>query len=127
MAPPGDGKSWKERLTTKDKTCAVPVVIEKGNPLTVGSGTLVAQMKIYTLAAVPSVSVATQSCADTKGSTAGIAANAQVLGLAPPKRLGNLAVNAYARAANVVILHFCNPSTRAVNSPPGTYTFRGVR
>lgn len=123
----GDGKSWKERLTTKDKTFAVPVVIEKGSSLTVGGGTPISQMKTYTSAAISSVAVPAQSCADAKVSVTGLAANEQVLGITPPKPLGNLAVNAYAGSANVLILHFCNPSTTAVNSPPGVYTFLGIR
>jgi hypothetical protein len=123
----GDGKGWKERLTAKEKTFALPVVIENGNSLTVGGGTPIAQMKIYSAAAVPSAPVPAQSCADLKGTAAGLSASEQVLGITPPKPLGNLALNAYAGAANSVILHFCNPSASAVNTPPGTYTFLGVR
>jgi hypothetical protein len=123
----GDNKNWKERLTAKDKAFAVPVVIEEGNSLTVGGGTPISKMKVYTASAVPSISVPAQSCADAKSAVAGLAANEQVLGVTPPKALGNLAVNAYAGAANSVTLHFCNPSTGAINSPSGAYTFLGVR
>ena len=123
----GDGKGWKERLTAKEKTFALPVVIENGNSLTVGGGTPISQMKIYSATAVPSAPVPAQSCADVKGTAAGLSASEQVLGITPPKPLGNLALNAYAGAANSVILHFCNPSASGVNTPPGTYTFLGVR
>jgi hypothetical protein len=123
----GDGKGWKERLTAKEKTFALPVVIQNGNSLTVGGGTPIAQMKLYTALAVPSSSVPAQSCADVKGTAAGLTSSEQVLGITPPKPLGNLGLNAYAGVANSVTLHFCNPSTTAVSTPAGTYTFLGVR
>jgi hypothetical protein len=62
-----------------------------------------------------------------KGNAAGLTAGEQVLGITPPKPLGNLGLNAYPGAANTVTLHFCNPSATAVSTPPGTYTFLGVR
>jgi hypothetical protein len=123
----GDGKNWKERLTAKEKTFALPVVIQNGNSLTVGGGTPISQMKLYAAAAVPSASIPGQSCADIKGSAPGLTSSEQVLGITPPKPLGNLALNAYPTATNSVTLHFCNPSTSAVTTPPGTYTFLGVR
>jgi hypothetical protein len=122
----GDGKAWKERLTAKQKTFAVPVVIQSGNTLTVGGGSALSQVKVYTTAAVPSASVPGQSCSDVKGSVAGITPGEQVLGITPPKALGNLALNAYAGGPGVVTLHFCNPSTSAVNTPSGAYVFLGV-
>ena len=123
----GDGKAWKERLTDKDKTFAVPVKIEDGSSLTVGSGTPIARMKLYSASAVQSVSVPAQSCVDAKGAAKGLASTEQVLGVTPPKPLGNLALNAYPGAADVVVLHFCNPSSTAVSTPAGAYTFLGVR
>src|SRR6185369_1081540 len=42
----GDGKSWKEQLTAKAKTFAVPVVIEEGSTLAFGNGTPISQMDI---------------------------------------------------------------------------------
>jgi hypothetical protein len=122
----GDGKTWKERLTAKQKTFAVPVVIENGSTLTVGGGSPLSQVKVYTTAAVPSAAVPGQSCADVKGSVAGITPGEQVLGITPPKALGNVALNAYAGSSGIVILHFCNPSTSAVNTPSGAYVFLGV-
>lgn len=122
----GDGKNWKERLTAKDKTFAVPVVIQNGSSLTVGGGTPISQMKTYTVAAT-SVSVPAQACADGKASANGLNAGEQVLGLTPPRALGNLALNVYAASANVLTLHFCNPSPKPVDSPAGSYVFLGVR
>ena len=92
-----------------------------------GGGTPIVQMKLYTAAAVPSASVPAQSCVDVKGMAAGLTASEQVLGITPPKPLGDLGLNAYAGAANSVTLPFCNPSTTAVSTPGGTYTFLDVR
>jgi hypothetical protein len=122
----GDGKTWKERLTSKEKDFAVPVNIASGSTLTVGGGTPISRMKIFTTAAVASAPVGAQSCADVKASAADLGANDQVLGVTPPKALGNLALNAYASAANTVTLHFCNPSSAAVSTPAGQYSFLGV-
>jgi hypothetical protein len=122
----GDGKNWKERLTEKEKTFAVPVVIEKGRTLTLGSGTAISQMKIFTTNSVPDSRVSPQSCIDVNGAAAGVAASDQITGVKPPKPLGNLSLTAYASGADTVTLHFCNPSTSAVTTPRGVYSFLAV-
>ena len=119
----GDGKSWKERLTQKQKTFAVPVAIQSGSTLTVGSGTPLSQMKIYKTTGVASSSVPGQSCIDVKATVPGLSDLDQITGLRPPKPLGNLSVNGYASAADTVTLHFCNPTPSSVGIPPGTYSF----
>ena len=121
----GDGKTWKERLTAKAKTFAVPVVVENGSSLTIGGGTPISEVKLYT-ATIATSSIPAQSCADVKGTAAGLSPGAQVLSLTPPKTLGNLAVNGYSAGAGSVILHFCNPTSAAVNSPAGNYVFLGL-
>jgi hypothetical protein len=123
----GDGKNWKERLTDKRKIFAVPVVIENGSTLTVGGGSPLSQVKLYTAAIVPASPVSPQSCVDIKGAVAGLNPGEQILGITPPKPLGNLGLNAYVGAANVLTLHFCNPSSSTVSAPSGTYTFLGLR
>jgi hypothetical protein len=121
-----DGTSWKERLTAKEKTLAVPLVIKDGNTFTLGAGTALSQMKIYTtkLGGTP---VPAQSCVDVTGTAAGLAVTDEVSGVRPPAPLGNLALNAYAKEANSVTLHFCNPSAASVNTPAGAYSFLAVR
>jgi hypothetical protein len=123
----GDGKSWKERLTDKQKTFAVPVVVQSGNTLTVGGGTAISQMKRFRTAPVPSTSVHAQSCVDVKATANGLTTTDQIMGITPPKAFGNLALNGYASGADTVTLHFCNPSTTPVNIPAGVYAFLGVR
>jgi hypothetical protein len=122
----GDGKNWKERLTEKEKTFAVPVVIEKGRTLTLGSGTAISQMKIFTTNSISDSRVSPQSCIDVSGAAAGVAASDQITGVKPPKPLGNLSLTAYASGADTVTLHFCNPSTSAVTIPRGAYSFLAV-
>jgi hypothetical protein len=122
----GDGKNWKERLTEKEKTFAVPVVIEKGRTLTLGSGTAISQIKIYTTISLSDSRVSPQSCIDVSGSAAGLAASDQITVVKPPKPLGNLSLTAYASGADIVTLHFCNPSTSAVSTPGGIYSFLAV-
>ena len=122
----GDGKNWKERLTEKEKTFAVPVLIEKGRTLTLGSGTAISQIKTFTTDSISDSRVSAQSCIDVSGTAAGLAASDQITGVKPPKPLGNLSLNAYASGADTVTLHFCNPSTSAVGTPPGVYSFLAV-
>jgi hypothetical protein len=122
----GDGKNWKERLTSKEKTFAVPVVVKDGSTLKVGNGTAISQMKIFHTAAIPPSGVPGQSCVDVKGTADGLTAGDQISGITPPKPLGKLALNAYASGTNTVTLHFCNASASAESVPVGAYTFLGV-
>jgi hypothetical protein len=122
----GDGKNWKERLTEKEKIFAVPVVIEKGRTLTLGSGTAISQMKIFTTTSIADSRVLAQSCIDINGAAAGVTASDQITGVKPPKPLGNLSLTAYASGADTVTLHFCNPSTAMETTPRGVYSFLAV-
>jgi len=47
----GDGvhANWLERLTSKQKTFAVPVSITEGNSFTLGDGSPLSQMKLYSV------------------------------------------------------------------------------
>jgi len=81
----GDDKSWKERLTDKQKTFAVPIVVQSGNTLTVGGGSAIAQMKMFTTAAVAATNIPAQSCVDVKGAANGLTAADQITGITPPK------------------------------------------
>jgi hypothetical protein len=122
-----DGTSWKERLTAKEKTLAVPLVIKDGNTLTLGAGSALSQMKIYATNKLPGTAVPAQSCVDLTGTATGLSMVDEVTGVRPPAGLGNLSLNGYPKDANMVTLHFCNPSAVAVNTPAGTYSFLGVR
>ncbi len=122
----GDGKNWKERLTEKQETYAVPVVIEAGSTLTLGSGTPLSQVTMYRTKSVASTKVPEQSCVDVKASVPGLTDADQIAGLRPPQPLGSLSVNAYAGAAETIILHFCNPTPLSMVTPPGVYSFLAV-
>jgi hypothetical protein len=122
----GDGKSWKERLTNKQKSFAVPVVIQAGNALTVGEGSPISQIKIFTTDSIPTTNAPPQSCTDVRGAAPGLNVSDQVLGITPPKSLGNLGLNAYAGAPNIITLHFCNPSMSPAGIPSGRYSFLAV-
>jgi hypothetical protein len=122
----GDDKSWKERLTETQKSFAVPVLIEKGSTLTVGSGTALSQMKVYSTGNVAGSVVPVQRCVDVKVPVPGLMEADQVTGVKPPRPLGNLSVHAYAGGADNLILHFCNISTAPANVPAGAYSFLAV-
>jgi hypothetical protein len=122
----GDGAHWKERLTASEKTFAVPVAIQKGNTLTVGEGTALSKIKIYSTPGVAATDVAAQSCKDVTQAVPGLAKSDLITGIAPPKSLGNLSLNAYANAADTITLHFCNPATTSTSIPAGVYSFLGV-
>ena len=121
-----DGTNWKERLTAKEKTLAVPLVIKDGSTFTLGGGTALSQMKIYTTK-LAGTAVPGQTCLDLTGTAVGLTTKDEVTGVRPPAGLGNLSLNAYAKEANAVTLHFCNPSASPVNTPAGVYSFLAVR
>jgi len=121
---PGDGRNWKERLTDKKKTFAVPVSLEGGSTLTIGGGTPISQMKVYS-ANVPGSNVPGQNCLDLKEAVVGLTPADLVTGITPPKSLGNLSLNAYPDAG-AVTLHFCNPSPLPVGIPSGKYSFLAI-
>jgi hypothetical protein len=123
----GDGKNWKERLTEKQQAFAVPVVIESGSTLTVGSGTPLSQLKVYRTENVAGLKVPGQNCVDVKATVPGLTEADQITGLRPPGPLGNLSMNGYSSATDTVILHFCNPTPLLVGIPVGSYSFLGVR
>ncbi len=122
----GDGKSWKERLTASEKTFAVPVTIQKGNTLTVGEGSPLSKMKIYSTKSIAATNVAAQTCTDVKQAMSGLTSSDLIAGVTPPKDLGNLSLNAYASATDTLTLHFCNPTAVNVGIPPGVYSFLSV-
>jgi hypothetical protein len=122
----GDGSNWKERLTARDKTFAVPVVIKAGNTMTVGSGSPLAQVKIYKTKALPSRQVPSQRCLDITAPVSGLITSDQVTAVTPAGPLGNLSLNAYPGGNDSLTLHFCNPSLASVDTPPGSYSFLAV-
>jgi hypothetical protein len=122
----GDGARWKERLTASEKTFAVPVAIQKGNTLTVGEGSALSRMKIYSTPAVATANVAAQSCRDVTQAVPELTTSDLITGITPPKSLGNLSLNAYASAADTITLHFCNPTASGVGIPSGVYSFLSV-
>jgi hypothetical protein len=122
----GDGKGWGERLTAKQKTFAVPVVVQSGSSFTLGAGSALSQMKIFKTDIVSKVNVPPQQCLDVPTAVSGLTPADQITGVSPPATLGNLSLNAYAMAANRLALHFCNPSTSAAAVPAGVYSFLAV-
>jgi hypothetical protein len=125
----GDGlqTNWLERLTSAQKTFAVPVKINDGNSFTLGDGSPLSQMKIYHLSEMPLSKVPPQSCVDIVGKAKGLIKSDVVTGITPPGNLGNLSVNAYSADDGTITLHFCNPSNSEVRTPAGTYSFFAVR
>jgi hypothetical protein len=125
----GDGKThnWKERLTAEQKIFKVPVKIEQGGSLTVGTGSPLSRIEIYSVKAVPERRVPPQSCADMVVKAVGVTKSDQITGVTPPAGLGNLSLNTYPADADAVTLHFCNPGTSETSTPKGTYSFLAVR
>jgi hypothetical protein len=122
----GDGTRWKERLTATEKTFAVPVAIQKGSTLTVGEGSPLSRMKIYSTPGIAAANVAAASCRDVMQPVPGLTKSDLIAGIAPPKPLGNLSLNAYASAPDTLTLHFCNPAASGVSIPSGVYSFLSV-
>jgi hypothetical protein len=124
----GDGVhlNWQERLTSKQKTFAVPVMITEGSSFTLGDGSPLSQIKIYRVN-MPASHVAPQSCVDVIGKAGGLTKSDQITGITPPEKFGNLSLNAYAAGADTIVLHFCNPSGTEAITPSGTYSFLAVR
>ena len=121
----GDGvhTNWLERLTSKQKTFAVPVRIMEGESFTLGDGSPLSQMKMYSLKNMPASHVPHQSCVDVVGEAKGLSKSDQITSITPPGRLGNLSLNAYAADEGTIVLHFCNASSSEAITPPGAYSF----
>jgi hypothetical protein len=122
----GDGTHWKERLTASEKTFAVPVAIEKGSTLTLGEGSALSKMKIYSTPAIATATVPAQSCKDVTQVVSGLAKSDLITGISPPDTLRSLSLNAYANGTDSLTLHFCNPTTAGASIPSGVYSFLGV-
>jgi hypothetical protein len=119
-------QNWLERLTAKQKIFAIPVKIKEGSSLTVGEGSPLSEMKIYRIERVPASGVPPQSCIDVVARATGLTSADQVTSVNPPNKLGNLSLNAYAGAADSVVLHFCNASNAETITPTGTYSFMAM-
>lgn len=128
IAQTGDGShaNWLERLTSKEKTFAVPVVVKEGNSFTLGDGSPLSQMKIYKINNIRGSRVAPQSCVDVIGGAKGITKTDAITSVTPPSRLGNVSLNAYPGDEGSITLHFCNPSSSEVSTPAGSYSFLAV-
>ena len=126
-ALPSSGLGWLERLTSKQKTFAVPVRISEGNSFTLGDGSPLSQMKVYSVDGMPASQVPPQSCIDMAGKVKSLTKSDQISSITPPGPLGNLSLNAYTGDAGTIVLHFCNPSKAEVITPPGSYSFLAVR
>jgi hypothetical protein len=125
----GDGvhSDWLERLTSTQKTFKVPVRINQGNSFTLGDGSPLSQMKIYSANNMSASRVPPQSCVDLVGEAKGLTKSDHITSITPPGRLGNLSLNAYPTDEGAIILHFCNPSNSEVITPTGAYSFLAVR
>jgi len=124
----GDGiqPNWLERLTSTQQTFKVPVRINEGNSFTLGNGSPLSQMRIYSVNDVLAKHVLPQSCVDLTEGVKGLTTSDQITSITPPGRLGNLSLNAYASDEGTIILHFCNPSSSEATTPPGAYSFLAV-
>jgi hypothetical protein len=124
----GDGiqANWLERLTSTQKTFKVPVRINEGNSFTLGNGSPLSQMRIYSVNNVLAKHVLPQSCVDLTEGVKGLTKSDQITSITPPGRLGNLSLSAYASDEGAIVLHFCNPSSSEATTPPGAYSFLAV-
>ena len=124
----GDGiqTNWLERLTSTQKTFKVPVRINEGNSFTLGNGSPLSQMRIYSVNNVLAKQVLPQSCVDLIEGVKGLIKSDQIASITPPGRLGNLSLSAYVSVEGAIILHFCNPSSSEATTPPGAYSFLAV-
>jgi hypothetical protein len=124
----GDGiqTNWLERLTSTQKTFEVPVRINEGNSFTLGNGSPLSQMRIYSVNNVLAKHVLPQSCVDLTEGVKGLTKSDQITSISPPGRLGNLSLSAYASGEGAIILHFCNPSNSEATTPLGAYSFLAV-
>jgi hypothetical protein len=129
IAQTGDGAhaNWLERLTAKQKTFAVPVKINEGSSFTLGDGSPLSKMKIYSVKSVPASAVPAQSCVDVVREVKELSKSDQITNITPPAKLGNLSLNAYSSDDGSITLHFCNPSKSDAATPAGAYSFLAVR
>jgi hypothetical protein len=128
IAQTGDGihANWLERLTSGEKTFAVPLKVKEGNSFTLGNGSPLSEMMMYKLNNITASRVAPQTCVDVVSQVKGLTKSDAITSVTPPGRLGNVSLNAYASDEGSVTLHFCNPSRAEVTIPAGSYSFLAV-
>ncbi len=119
--------NWLERLTSTQKAFAVPVRISEGNSFTLGNGSPLSQIKVYSANSIPARRVPPQSCVDVVSQAKGLTKSDHITSITPPGRLGDLSLNAYPSDDGAVVLHFCNPSQSEVIIPSGAYSFLAMR
>jgi hypothetical protein len=83
-------------------------------------------MSLYSTASITPTSVSAGSCSDQTFSVSGLLATDTISNITPPGALGNVSLNAYASAADTVLLHFCNPGSSSVTPPAGVCSFLAV-
>ncbi len=121
-----DNVNWKERLTATQKSFAVPVVIAPGSTLTVGAGSPISQMKVFSTGNISPASVSGGNCTDQSFTVPGLSAADVIGNITPPGPLGRVSLNAYPAGAGSVTFHFCNPSNGSASPPSGSYSFLAV-
>jgi hypothetical protein len=90
-----DGTSWKERLTSTLKTFQVNVSIPS-NTLSVGGGTAITTLNLYSTASITPVFVTGQSCSDQTFTVSGLTTGDRLSNVTPPAPLNGVSLNAYA-------------------------------
>ncbi len=121
-----DNVNWKERLTATQKSFAVPVVINPGSTLTVGAGSAIAQLKVFSTGPINPAAVAGSNCADQSFAAPSLTPADVIGNVTPPTSLGRVSLNAYPGSAGSVIFHFCNPGSASATPPAGSYSFLAV-
>jgi hypothetical protein len=96
--------------------------------LTVGSGSVISAISYLQTASITPAAIAAQSCSDQTFAAYGVSGASDHLHLSnTPSALGNISAAASASSANMVTIHFCNPSAASITPPTGVYSFVDLR
>ena len=91
------------------------------------SGTMLTQMALYSTASIKPTAVKAASCSDQAFPLKGVTTTDRISNIVPPAALGNVSLNGYVSAPDMLLLHLCNPSGSSVTPPAGVYSILAVR
>ena len=90
------------------------------------SGSELSEIKIYSTASIVPTAVLATARLDQTFALAGVTVVDRVSSVTPPGTLGNISINAYILARDILTLHFCNPSASDAGPPRGVYSVLAI-
>jgi hypothetical protein len=90
------------------------------------SGSELSEIKIYSTASIVPTAVPATACLNQSFALEGVAVADRVSSVTPPGTLGNISINDYILARDILTLHFCNPNASDAVPPRGVHSVLAI-